>query len=210
MFIMRVATVHDVELDELPSELRSVLTAQDRAAIADSESYFAGLAERAEPKWLRRLLRKCADSGYELQFLAYNDAPYRPYYRFFWEGQPAVSLPRTKRLRSDLPPFLRHVYGLLGSVRENQFDESGGLHPGDTLGPVSETGMWVEPDGTIDQETAIPFLETFSGSQLCYLPDGTGAWLEASHFRKVRSLEREVAKYFEALVRGERALLDRD
>jgi hypothetical protein len=64
--------------------------------------------------------------------------------------------------------------------------------------------MWVEPGGPIDPATAVPFLETFSGSQLCYLPDGSGAWLESCQLRRVENLEVEVSRYFEALLKGTR------
>jgi hypothetical protein len=93
---------------------------------------------------------------------------------------------------------------VIGAFCENNFDEAGGLHGGDQLIPVSETGMWVEPTADIDPTTAIPFLETFAGSQLCYITDGGGAWLKACEFERVKSLEREVARYFEALLKGTR------
>jgi hypothetical protein len=210
MHMMRVVTVYEPDIKSLPGEFRSVLTEQDCQTIQNSKAFFSKLAEHTELKWLRRLLRKCAASGWELQFYASNDDPYRPYFRFLWEGEPALSLPRPKPLRADLPPFLRQIYSVIGSYRENPFGYSGGLHPGDRLGPVSEMGIPVEPGGDIDPAAAIPFLETYSGSQLCYLPDGGGAWLEACQFRKVQNLERDVTKYFEGELRGERALFDRD
>jgi hypothetical protein len=150
------------------------------------------------------VLAGCAESRYELQFHSSGTAPYRPYFRFYWQGDPAISLPRLRPPRADAPPFLRRLYGVIGAFRENGFDMAGGLHPGDALRPVSETGIWVEPGGSIDPTTAIPFLETFSGSQLCYLPDGGGAWLEACQFRRVKNLELEVWRYFKALLQGTR------
>lgn len=204
MDILRVVTVYEPDVDGLPPEFRGVLTEQDVAAIRTGPAYFATLAETDSPKWLRKVLAAWADSGCELQFYSYNDPEYRPYFRFQWEGEPAISLPRPQPLRADLPPFLRHLYGVIGAFRENGFDMAGGLLPGDELGPVSETSIWVEPDGPIDPATAVRFLETFSGSQLCYLPDGGGAWLEACKFRRVKSLEREVGRYFEALLKGTR------
>ncbi|HEV3079307.1 MAG TPA: hypothetical protein VGY66_05985 [Gemmataceae bacterium] len=205
MHILRVATVYDPDVRELPRELRSALTKQDVKAIRTGPEFFAGLADRAKAKWLRRVLRECAGSLFELQFCASDDGPYRPYYRFYWGGEPAISLPRQGRLRAGMPAFLRHVYGVIGAFRENAFDMAGGLLPEDELVPISETGMWVEPGGPIEPEAAIRFLETFSGSQLCFLPDGTGAWLEeGGQFRQVKSLEREVARYFEALLKGSR------
>ena len=141
MHILRVATVYDADVEDLPAELRSALTKQDVMAIRTGAKFFAGLAGRAEAKWLKRLLQECADSGFELQFCAVDDAPYRPYYRFYWGGEPAVSLPRRGRLRADLPPFLRQVYGVIGAFRENTFDMAGGLLPGDELVPISEMDM---------------------------------------------------------------------
>jgi len=204
MHILRVATVYEPDVDALPPEFRSVLSDQDVAAIRTGPEFFAKLAGADSPKWLRKVLEGCAEGGYQLQFHASGDSPYRPYFRFHWGGEPAVSLPRRGSLRADVPAFLRTVYGVIGAFRENGFDMAGGLHAGDALGPVSETGIWVQPGGPIDPAAAVPFLETFSGSQLCYLPGGKGAWLEACQFRAVRNLEREVARYFEALLKGSR------
>ncbi len=204
MHILRVATVYEPDVDALPSEFRSVLTEQDVFAIRTGPEFFAKLADADSPKWLRKVLEGCAEGGYELQFHSTGNSPYRPYFRFHWQGEPAISLPRCRPLRADLPAFLRKVYGVIGSFRENGFDMAGGLHAGDDLAPVSETGIWVEPGQSIDPATAIPFLETFSGSQLCYLPGEKGAWLEACQFRPVKDLEREVSRYFEALLKGSR------
>jgi hypothetical protein len=204
MHIRRVATVYEPEIDVLPRDLRSVLTDQDVAAICGGPEYFDTLASSNSPDWLRELLKRCAESVCELQFHASGNAPYRPYFRFYWGGEPFVSLPRAKPLRTDLPAFLRQLYGIIGAFRENGFDMAGGLHAGDELKPVCETGMWVEPDGPIDLAEAIPFLETLSGSQLCYLSEGGVAWLESCQFRPVKELEHEVARYFEALLEGTR------
>lgn len=204
MYILRVATVYEPDVDALPSDLRQVLTEQDVEAIRTGPTYFAKLAGADSPQWLRDVLTECARSGYELQFLSSGDSPYRPYFRFSWLGEPTISLPRAEPLRADVPPFLRRLYGVIGAFRENGFDMAGGLHAGDGLGPMSESGMWIKPGGPIDPTTAVAFLETFSGSQLCYLPDGSGAWLEAGQFRRVEDLEGEVSRYFEALLNGTR------
>lgn len=204
MHILRVATVYEPDVDTFPPEFRNILTEQDVAAIRAGPEFFATLAGADSPKWLRKVLAGCAESGYELQFHSAGDAPYRPYFRFHWQGEPAVSLPQPVPLRPDVPAFLRAVYRVIGSFRENGFDTAGGLHAGDELGPVSETGIWVESGGPIDPAAAVPFLETLSGSQLCYLPGGKGAWLEACEFRPVKDLEREVGRYFEALLKGTR------
>ena len=204
MHIVRVATVYDPEVDALPPEFRGALTEQDAAAIRTGPEFFAALAGPDDPKWLRDVLGKCAESGYELQFLSSGDSPYRPFFRFQWLGTPAISLPRDKPLRADMPAFLARLYGVIGSFIENDFDMAGGLHSGTGLEPMSESGIWIEPGGPVDPATAINFLETFSGSQLCYLLDGGGAWLEAGQFRRVEDLEGEVARYFEALLDGTR------
>ncbi len=197
-------TIYDPDVDVLPDDLRSVLTKQDVQAIRAGPEFFATLAGTDSPKWLRKVLQGCAENGYELQFHATGEEAYRPYFRFRWQGEPAISLPRRSRLRADMPTFLRQIYGVIGSFQENGFDEAGGLHCGNELVPISETGMWVQPDGKIDPAAAIPFLETYSGSQLCYLVDGGGAWLKACEFHRVKNLEREVARYFGALLRGTR------
>lgn len=204
MFILRTATVHQPEVEGLPDEFRSVLTEQDVAAIEAGAEYFATLARPDSPAWLRALLTECAGSPYELQFHSQNDTPYLPFHRFHWHTSPAICLPRAEPFRNDMPAFLQAIYGVIGAFTENGFEEAGGLHLGTTLGPVSETGIWVESGGEIDPMSAIPFLETLAGSQLCYLPDGSGAWLEACEFRVVENLESEVASYFEALLAGTR------
>jgi hypothetical protein len=56
----------------------------------------------------------------------------------------------------------------------------------------------------VDPAQAIPFLATINGQQLCYLPDGRGAWLEDGHFKVVPSLDVELAKYFKGMLRGVR------
>jgi hypothetical protein len=204
MYIQRVATVYDPDLDSLPAEFRKVLTKQDAKAIRNGPKFFADLADSNSPNWLRKLLKNCSEAGHELQFLSSGDRPYRPYYRFFWQGEPAISLPRSRSLRADMPVFLREIYKLIGAFNENGFNMAGGLHPGDELEPLSKMGMWIEPGGKIDPTDAIPFLETFAGSQLCYLSDGGGAWLKAGQLSRVKNVEREVAKYFEALLKGTR------
>lgn len=204
MSILRSATVYEPDVEQLPDEFRSVLTEQDVAAIETGANFFATLARPDSPAWLRALLAECADSPYELQFRAQNGTPYLPYHRFHWHTSPFICLPRPEPFRTDLPAFLRAIYEVIGAFIENGFDVAGGLHLGTNLGPVSESGIWVEPGGEIDPATAIPFLETLAGSQLCYLPDGRGAWLEACEFRVVENLDGEVARYFEALLAGSR------
>jgi hypothetical protein len=200
MQIRRLITVYDPELASLPAELTSALTDQDRQAIQDGEGYFGKLATTAKTKWMRRILKECADSHFELQFVAYGDEPLRPYYVFLWGNGPALSLPRRASLRSDMPQFLRQVYSLIGSIQDNGLDSAGGLHPSDKLCPISESGYPFEPDNTIDPTMAIQFLETEAGDQLCYLPDGSGVWLGMCEPRRVRNLEKEVAAHFEALL----------
>jgi len=204
MHILRVATVYDPNVDALPPEFRDVLTEQDVEAIRTGPKFFGKIAGDASPKWLRDILANCAATGYELQFYSSGDTSYRPYFRFFWQGCPAVSLPRRKPLRPDMPAFLRHIYSIIGAFRENDFDTAGGLHAGDDLIPVSETGMGVEEYGAIKLDEVIPFLGSLSGGELCYLPDGSGAWIEDCVFRKVEDLEKETARYFEALMKGRR------
>jgi hypothetical protein len=210
MYILRIAKVYEPDVDALPAEFRKALTKQDMEAIRSGPEFFAGLAGPQSPGWLRKVLKRCSESGYELQFCSRGGKPYRPYFRFHWQGAPAISLPRPGALRADLPAFLRRIYEIIGEFCENDFDMAGGLLAAEDVGPISETGIWVEPGGPIEPSSAFGFLESFSGSRLCYLTDGGGAWLEACHFRRVKNLEREVARYFEALIKGTRATLDRD
>lgn len=204
MYIRKVATVFEPDPKALPNEFRSVLTKQDIKALQEGAEYFSELAPDDAPRWLRELLDECAASFFQLEFVASNDGPWRPYFHFSWLGEPWIVLPRPGRLRSDLPNFLRSIYKVIGEFRENGFDMAGGLHAGDKLVTLDQTGMWVDPQEAISPSLAVPFLETASGSQLCYLPDGTGVWLKACRFDRVKNLEREVASYFKALLKGTR------
>jgi hypothetical protein len=103
-----------------------------------------------------------------------------------------------------MPPVLQHFYALLGSVKEADFKNEGGVFQTDQLQSVAEMGIEVSENGSVDPNQAIAFLATFNGHQLCYLPDGRGAWLEEGHFKIVPSVEAELAKYFKALLRGTR------
>jgi hypothetical protein len=136
MHILRTATVYEPDPDSLPAEFRDVLTDQDVTAIQAGSKYFATLARKDSPNWLRDVLAQCAKSGYELQFASHGENPYRPYFRFYSLGGVAISLPRPEPLREDLPPFLRHLYGIIGEFRENEFDMAGGLYAGDALWPL--------------------------------------------------------------------------
>jgi hypothetical protein len=204
MHILRIATVYDPKADALPSEFRDTLTEQDIEAIRTGPKYFAGIAGSDSPRWLRDILAAFSKTIYELQFYSSGGSQYRPYFRFYWQGQPALSLPRRKPLRSDMPGFLRHIYSIIGAFRENGFDSAGGLHPGDELIPISETGIGIEEDSPIRPDEVIPFLGTFDGRELCYLPDGSGAWAESCTFSRVQDLQAETAGYFEALLKGTR------
>lgn len=204
MYILRVATVYDPEIESLPAEFRNVLTEKDVEAIHAGPEYFAKIAGADAPKWLSDVLVECANTGFELQFHSLGDIPYRPYFRFFWQGQPAVSLPRGEPLRSDMPEFLRRVYNVIGAFRENEFDTAGGLFPAEELVPFSEAGIAVNEEGDVSAARAVPFLEDLDGSMLCYLPDGSGAWFDSGTLRRVEDLEKEIAKYFEAVLSGMR------
>ena len=204
MMIHKVATVYDLDVKTLPAEFRSVLTRQEVKALRAGPEYFATLAGPDAPAWLQKVLVECSESEVTLEFDAWGDRPWMPYFRFSWQGGPAISLPRTKKMRSDVPAFLRRVYSVIRSFKENGFDMAGGLMAASSLDLISNSGMWVSPDGPVDPKTAVPFLETFTGNYLCYLTDGGGAWLESCEFRRVKNLEREVARYFEALIKGTR------
>ena len=204
IYIIRQVTVHDPEVDQLPSDLLGVLTSQDIEAIRTGPEYFGSIALEHSPDWLKKILKQCAEDSFHLEFISQNGDPLRPYFRFDWGGSPAISLPRPKPLRSDLPSFLRELYQVIGAFNENGFDYAGGLFSGHLLDPISETEIWVDPENKVDPTTAIPFLETLSGSQLCYLTGGGGAWLKAGKFHLVKNLEAEVASYFEALLDGKR------
>ena len=203
MYIIRQAIVHEPEVDQLPADLFGVLTTQDIEAIRSGPGYFGSLAHDNSPDWLKELLSQCAEDSFHLEYISQNGEAFRPYFRFEWGGNPAIGLPRPAPLRSDIPDFLRAIYGVIGAFNENGFDYAGGLFSGHSLEPLSESNIWVDPEESVDAATAIPFLETLSGSQLCYLTLGGGAWLEAGKFRMVDP-EVEMARYFEALLQGKR------
>src|SRR5690242_16039783 len=70
MHILRVATVYDPDVDALPAEFRNVLTGQDVQAIQTGPEFFATLARADSPKWLRKILSCCAESGLGARRLA--------------------------------------------------------------------------------------------------------------------------------------------
>lgn len=205
MYIQRVVTVHEVDVEGLPPDLQ-VLSDDDLLAIGDSAGYFGGLAEGAGPAWLRGVLESCGESEWHLEFYATVDDPLVPYFRFYWGGGPAICLPRDSPLRPGLPAPLKDFYALIGGFQENEFGEAGGISRQEELRSIGEMGVWVSDEGRdeVDPAGAIAFLETFSGSQLCYLPDGRGAWLRAGQFEIVEDLGAEIARYFEALLAGRR------
>jgi hypothetical protein len=103
-----------------------------------------------------------------------------------------------------MPPVLHHFYSLLGAFKESDFNNEGGVFHADQLQSIAEMGIAVVEESSVDPTQAIAFLATYSGSQLCYLPDGTGAWLEEGRFKAVKNLGGEMARYFKALIRGTR------
>lgn len=203
MHIQRVATVFDVEVDNLSQELQ-VLSSEDRRAIEDSAGYFKALAKKAKYNWLRAILEQCSETAWHLEFYAIGDDPFVPYFRFYWGGGPAICLPRKAPTRLDLPSILMHFYGLIGGFQENEFGSAGGIERPETLQSIDEMGTWVSSDNDVDPKSAIAFLSTFSGDDLCYLPNGQGAWLKGGSIERVEDLDAEIAKYFEALLDGER------
>ena len=198
MIIHKVATVYDLDLKQLPEQFRSVLTRQEVKALRTGPKYFATLAGPDSPEWLQRVVRECSESDFTLKFETWDDNPFTPHFQFLCEGFPDLTLPRTKKIRSDVPEFLRRIYKVVGSFEVHDFN----LGPANSLGLVSDSWLGVVPDSAIDPKTAVPFLETSSGKYLCYLTDGGGAWLESAEFRRVENLEHEVAQYFEALSEG--------
>ncbi len=203
MHIQRVVTVCNVEVDKLPPDLR-VLSKLDKQVVKNSSSYFEKAASKAKFDWLRKVFDECRNSGWQLEFYATGQNEFVPYFRFYWGGGPAICLPRTYATRPDLPAVLKHFYELIGGFQENPFGYAGGIDRSDQLCSIEETGVWVAEENTIDPSRAIAFLETLGGDRLCYLPEGQGAWLTDGYFRPVESLEREIARYFEALLEGSR------
>lgn len=204
MHIARTVTVYEPEVNRLPTDLRSSLKANDLRLLRNGSAYIPRLIKPDAPKWLGRVLERLSETMFELQFYAVNNDPFRPYYKFYCLTDPLVGLPRPDRPSVGMPKFLRGIYRTVGEFRENGFDMAGGLHAVDSLKPITETEIWVAPGGKIDPATAIPFLETLSGSQLCYLTSGGGAWLRSGELHRVKSLEAEVKKYFDAWLKGTR------
>src|SRR5262245_6251362 len=210
MHIQRLITVYEPELRGLPTELRRALNKADREAIRSGPSYFGALAQRANYGWLREVLRRsgrCAD--FDLEFTSYGNEPLVPYFRLSWGGGPGLCLPRSRRLPAGLPPVLRHFYSLLGGFRENQFGYAGGVCRPDefvSLAAWGGSGVGISEGNEVDPREAIAFLETFSGDMLCYLRGGGGAWYrhEVGRIEPVRDLEKELARYFGALLFGKR------
>jgi hypothetical protein len=205
LHVQRLITVYEVNPRKLPLELRNVLTAADRKAIRDPPAYFRQLVGNAQFPWLRQLLRKCGQcEGWHLEFTAENDEPYVPYFRLYWGGLPALCLPRGDALPPDLPGVLQHFYSLLGGFRENDFGTAGGIYRPSELRTLAEVGVWVSDAGEMDPARAIPFQDSLCGDFLCYLIGGGGAryYHESGKITRVPSLEKEVAQYFNALLKG--------
>lgn len=205
MFIQRVITVYQPELEKLPTELAGALSEEDRRAISQVRESFDALAKRAERSWLREILLLCAACDHwHLEFYGANAQPLIPYFRFHWGGGPAVCLSREIELPIGLPPLLRHFYSVLGGFQENQFGYAGGINRLEEIKSVEAGGYWVAEASGIDPAGAMVFLTTLDGGCLCYLADGNGAWLQDGEFAPV-DLEAAVAKYFEALLEGHRS-----
>jgi hypothetical protein len=210
MLIKRLITVHEPDLDGIPAELRRVLSEADCKAIRAGPKYFEKLAKRAKYPWLHKvLLRSGRCKDWHLEFTCYDNDPLVPYFRFWWGGCPGLCLPRGGRLPKGLPPVLRHFYSLLGGFRENEFGYAGMIYRTEGLVPLTEwggVGVGIAKDNEVDPRQTIAFLEMFSGDILCYLPGGKGAWYrhEVGRIEPVKSLERELAAYFGALLKGKR------
>ena len=207
MYISRLVNVFEPDLDLLPEELKSALNETDIAAILNKADSFIALAKKAEFPWLGKLLQKCANSqSWHLEFTGDQGNPLVPYFRFFCGGMPAVSLPRTYPLRPDLPVALQHVYSLIGGFRENDFGYAGGVYQAKNISPIAESKVWFSEENKYPPDQAIAFMETFSGDQLCYTPDGRPVWYrhETGQLELKKNLEKEMGAYFEAILRGSR------
>ena len=206
MHIQKLITVYDPELDSLPSELRAALTGEDARAIREGPPYFKKLARKAKYGWLKKLLENCGKcKGWSLEFTADGDQPLVPYFRFYWGGVPGLCLPRgTKRMRG-LPAVLDHFYSLLGGFRENEFGMAGGVYRLDSLFSIADLDFWLADEDDENSKRAIPFLATFNGDSLCFWPRG-GGWYrhEKGRIESVKSLEKEIARYFTNLLAGNR------
>lgn len=204
MYIMRIATVYEPDIKELPDEFRKVLTKDDVSLIKQGPEFLKSLIKPKSPKWLTKLLTEYSKSHFELHFQATNQNAYRPYFQFICDGT-FLSLPRKKPLRKDMPTFLRDIYQTMGAFRESGFTMAGGMYSGDDLVPISELPIWIEDDALEAYKSAIPFIETLAGRMLCYLSkDGGGVWYEEGQLKPVKNLEKEIARYFEALLQGTR------
>jgi hypothetical protein len=205
MHLQHLITVYDVVAAELPPALRAVLTPEDLQAIEQGPAFFQQLAKKARFDWLQRLLEHCSEChGWHLERFATGDDAPTPYFRFDWHGNPGLCLPRTATQRTDMPPVLNHFYSLVGAFKESDFTNQGGVFHADQLQSVAEMNIPVADESSVDPKQAIAFLATFTGSQLCYLPDGSGAWLEEGRFKVVKNLGSEMGRYFKAMLRGTR------
>jgi hypothetical protein len=205
MFIERLVKVREVIPRKLPNELRKALGAQDLKAIKRGSSYFGDLAKKARFPWLKRVLQQCAaDQDPELEFYATGDNPFVPYFRFSWGGGPAICLPRGEKAPSELPPALKHLYSLIGGFQENEFGYAGGMFRLSQLECVGTSWIWVSSDSEVAAKDATMFLQTFGGDLLCYLPDGGAAWYSDGKLKRSKNLEKEIARYFNALLKGTR------
>jgi hypothetical protein len=198
MHIHRLATIYNVDVDQLPQDLQ-VLSSLDLEAIRDGKAFFMRAAENTKIDWMRKIFERCAKSGWWLEFLSVEESPYLPFFRFNWG--PAICLSRGVPVRDDMPEFLRNVYASIEGLQLAGHDESGGLNLLDVVCSIEESGVWIseEDSSGVDPARAIGFLSDYTGDRLCYLLDGGAAWKSSSgHFERVEDLEKEVATFFES------------
>src|SRR3954453_19252585 len=113
MYIQRLITVFEPDLDGMPAQLRRVLSEADCEVIRSGPQYFEKLAKRGKYAWLRRTLQRSARcDGWYLEFTSVGKKPLMSYFRLYWGGHPGLCLPRGGRLPAGLPPVLKHFYSL--------------------------------------------------------------------------------------------------
>jgi hypothetical protein len=179
-------------LDTVPASHAHLLTPALRAAFADPQSTFRGIADRTRylsmAQWLRALL---TEDRWALH-LCQGEPSEWTFAGFVWESDKVQSALIGLPCNCDLslyPTELRSYYELVGPIHWSVFGHAGGLDQPGSLLPITQfpyefSGAPIEPSRT--------FVCGWSlyGDMLIFTSDGRGGWLchETGHIHLIGSI----------------------
>jgi len=196
----------------IPREIKAGWSREECRAYDNPPAYFKELAKKCRFAPLSGFLKECAGCGPpDLVMFASEAESYALYFQFEFQAGPSpwVRLAQKRRSKTKLPADIEAIYEVVGAVCDNGPTYGGGLLDVNDIGSMAENwdGIWLSEENRIDPALAIVFATTLCGDLLCYLPDGQGAWYlhESGALQKVRSLRKELERYFVGLAKGERS-----